>query len=76
MKTQFYVLIFLFLFTTLYSIDPNLKVYTVEDGMPTHIVYDAAQDKDGFMWFATDKGLMKYDGVEWELSMIQFLQII
>lgn len=68
MKTQFYVLIFLLLFTTLYSIDPHLKVYTVEDGMPTHIIYDAAQDKDGFMWFATDKGLMKYDGAEWEID--------
>lgn len=31
-------------------------------GLPANSVYDVFQDKKGFMWFATDKGLCRYDG--------------
>lgn len=34
----------------------------MEDGLPSRLVYDAIQDKDGFMWFATANGLCRYDG--------------
>lgn len=36
--------------------------FTTKQGLPTNHVYDLAQDKDGFMWFATKQGLVKYDG--------------
>lgn len=36
--------------------------FTTKQGLPTNHVYDLAQDKNGFMWFATKQGLVKYDG--------------
>jgi len=39
-----------------------VKTYTIEDGLPTRNIYDACQDKDGIMWFATSYGISKYDG--------------
>jgi len=33
-----------------------------EDGLPGLIVYRGIQSKAGYMWFATDKGLCRYDG--------------
>lgn len=31
-------------------------------GLPSNSVYDIFQDQKGFMWFATNKGLCRYDG--------------
>lgn len=42
------------------------KTYTVEDGLPTRAVYDVIQDSAGYMWFATEKGISRYDGFRWE----------
>jgi hypothetical protein len=36
-------------------------------GMPTNTVYDLHQDKKGFLWFGTDRGLFRYDGNEYKL---------
>ena len=33
-----------------------------KDGLPDKIVYSAAQDKQGYMWFGTSTGLYRYDG--------------
>ena len=35
-----------------------------KDGLASSVVYDLAQDRDGFMWFATEDGLQKFDGYE------------
>lgn len=35
--------------------------------MPSSQVYDMFQDKNGDMWFATDRGLAKYDGVNFKV---------
>jgi len=35
---------------------------SVEDGLASRDVFCAAQDAQGFMWFATSKGLQRYDG--------------
>lgn len=35
---------------------------SIEDGLSSRMVYDAIQDHDGFMWFATANGLCRYDG--------------
>ncbi|MBP6638700.1 MAG: histidine kinase [Bacteroidia bacterium] len=44
--------------------DPVAIHYTVEDGLPSNEVYDAYQDKDDNMWFATDHGISRFDGYE------------
>jgi PAS domain S-box-containing protein len=35
---------------------------TMENGLPHPVVYDILQDRQGFIWFATDGGLARYDG--------------
>lgn len=36
--------------------------YTVQNGLAGSTVYNAVQDKDGFIWFATETGLSRFDG--------------
>jgi ligand-binding sensor domain-containing protein len=35
-----------------------------DDGLPSSEVYDILQDKKGYMWFATDHGVARYNGKE------------
>ena len=42
------------------------KNYTVEDGLPSSEVYSAFQDSKGYMWFATDAGVSRFNGYEFE----------
>jgi ligand-binding sensor domain-containing protein/DNA-binding CsgD family transcriptional regulator len=35
---------------------------TANNGLPHQTVYRVLQDKKGFMWFGTQRGLMRYDG--------------
>ncbi len=45
---------------------PAFKHFTTEDGLPSSQIYQALQDVDGFMWFATDRGVVKYNGYEFK----------
>lgn len=36
--------------------------YTTKQGLPSNYIYDIAEDSDGFMWFATNRGLVKFNG--------------
>jgi len=38
------------------------RQYTVKDGLPGSIVYHALQDNNGFIWFATNQGVSRFDG--------------
>jgi hypothetical protein len=40
----------------------NYVHYDTKDGLAGSTVYDVCQDKDGFIWFATENGLSRYDG--------------
>lgn len=40
--------------------------YTMEHGLPSNVVYDIWQDKKGFIWLATDKGVARYNGIKFE----------
>lgn len=39
-----------------------LRQLTTDDGLPSNNVYAVVEDSKGFMWFATDDGIVKYDG--------------
>lgn len=41
----------------------NFIHYTADDGLPSNCVRDILQDQRGFIWFATDNGLCRFDGV-------------
>lgn len=58
-------LITIFLFCILESaFGQNPYYHTIDksSGLPSNSVYDIFQDSKGFMWFATGKGLCRYDG--------------
>jgi len=40
----------------------SYKQFTVKDGLPGSIVYHAIQDNNGFIWFATNQGVSRFDG--------------
>jgi ligand-binding sensor domain-containing protein len=42
--------------------DINYINYDSREGLAASNVYHATQDKDGFMWFATENGLNRFDG--------------
>ena len=40
----------------------KFQQYSIDRGLTHHFVYSIAQDKHGFIWFATGMGLCRYDG--------------
>ncbi|MEZ4859006.1 MAG: two-component regulator propeller domain-containing protein [Flavobacteriaceae bacterium] len=60
---------FLFLFFSMHlglAQTPIYHHFGVDEGLPSSEVYDVYQDKQGYIWFATDKGLSRYNGYEFE----------
>ncbi|MBL7729396.1 MAG: hypothetical protein JNM68_17000, partial [Dinghuibacter sp.] len=56
------ILCFLLAACRLHAQQPPLRNFSVKDGLPSGIVYDCLEDKNGFMWFATEAGLARFDG--------------
>ena len=40
------------------------KHYNTADGLPSSIVYGIFQDSKDYMWFATDYGASRFDGIK------------
>lgn len=40
--------------------------FTENDGLPSRVVYSCFQDKKGYIWFGTNLGVARYDGIQWE----------
>ena len=57
-KNIFLLLVFLCFGMTVFS----QKKLFIEDELPTDMIYQIVQDTSGFIWLATDKGIVKYDG--------------
>lgn len=36
--------------------------FTINEGLPSNHVYDICEDKDGFLWIATNNGVSRFDG--------------
>ncbi len=45
--------------------------YTTREGLPSNTVYHIAQDKAGYLWFATDGGVSRFDGRNFKNFNIQ-----
>lgn len=56
------ILFFFNLFFCLKNYSQSIELLGVEAGLSNNIVYDVAKDDKGFMWFATEKGLNRYNG--------------
>lgn len=44
----------------------SYKNYDVVDGLAGSTVYDIHQDREGFLWFATETGLSRFDGTHFK----------
>ena len=42
------------------------RSYGVNDGLPSSQVYMSLQDKKGYMWFCTDRGVTRFNGYQFE----------
>jgi len=65
LKRSFFVFAFLFCmvhFTKSEQFIPSFEAITNDKGLSHNTVYDICQDDQGFMWFATEEGLNRYDG--------------
>lgn len=54
--------IILFSFIAGKTQQPFLKNYTIENGLASSETYKIIQDKKGFVWIATDRGVSRFDG--------------
>jgi hypothetical protein len=45
---------------------PVYDQFTVKDGLPSMELYYSFQDSDGYMWFASDRGVVRYNGDKFE----------
>ncbi len=60
MNRYFPLTILIFFFATSFAQEPIR--YTTKQGLPSNHIYDIQQDSNGFMWFATNRGVVKFDG--------------
>jgi len=66
LKLHSYIIILLFITRISYSQTYIYKHFGVDEGLPSSEVYEMYQDKQGYIWFATDKGLSRFNGYEFK----------
>ena len=49
-----------------FSFAQQFTNYSIKDGLPSNHIYTIRQDAKGFMWFLTDKGMVRYNGNEFK----------
>ena len=47
--------------------DLSLRAWRLEDGLPAETVSTLLQTRDGYLWLGTDEGLIRFDGVRFEI---------
>lgn len=57
-----YSIVVLFLTQITFGQNPYFNTIDKSQGLLTNSVYEIFEDKDNFMWFATDKGLCQFNG--------------
>ncbi len=64
----YFLLLLIFLLTSQFNFAQTVffRNYTVSDGLCANTIWDIAQDKQGYMWFATKYGLSRFDGYEFK----------
>ncbi|TNE73031.1 PAS domain S-box protein [bacterium] len=65
MKQRWVLLIFLIgvCLSRAYAQEYPITQITINDGLPQSVVYSIMQDSKGFLWFATQDGVGKFDGI-------------
>ncbi|MFT5819398.1 MAG: hypothetical protein ACI8ZM_000621 [Crocinitomix sp.] len=57
--------------TFAYELKPQYRNYGVDDGLPSSQVYEIIQDTKGYIWFGTDRGLVRYNGYEFKTFTVR-----
>ena len=57
---------FLLRLNSIFCQQPTSYNYTTTDGLPSSESYDIIQDKKGFIWIATDRGVSRFDGYKFK----------
>lgn len=65
-KIVFYACCFLAVSSKLRAQEYSYVPYNVQQGLAGSVVYHAVQDKEGFIWFATETGLSRFDGTNFK----------
>ena len=65
-RIAFKFILFLYPSIVFAQLEPT-RNFSVRDGLPSGVVYDCLQDKQGFMWFATQAGLARFDGANFKV---------
>jgi ligand-binding sensor domain-containing protein/anti-sigma regulatory factor (Ser/Thr protein kinase) len=60
-KRIYFQLYFLLLLNCCFAQESYFRHFGVEQGLPSSEVYDILQDRNGFIWMATDRGVSRYD---------------
>ncbi len=66
-KGYLILLIAVYSFYSLYSQSIYFNHLTTDDGLSNNNVFDVIQDHVGFLWFATNDGLNRYDGYDFKI---------
>lgn len=59
---RIFLLLILFFCFPVFGQEPYSINITRKQGLPTINIYNSFQDRDGYMWFATDMGVLRYNG--------------
>jgi signal transduction histidine kinase len=77
MRNKFYLLTFIFFKISGYSFCQNhytVSHYTSENGLPQNSIKDIAADSEGFIWLATEDGLVRFDGRQFKVFTSGYLK--
>lgn len=62
------IIAFLFLFPTMiFAQQGYTQFYTIDNLLSNELIKGVATDKDGYVWIATDDGVLRYDGYQTQL---------
>lgn len=61
-KSLLFLLVSVFEILSSTAQSPPTRSFSVKEGLPSGTVYDCLEDRNGFMWFATEAGLARFDG--------------
>src|ERR1041384_7717063 len=66
-KTLLFLLFFVFLQSTIFCQSYKPVNISLSEGLAQSSVYKIVQDKQGFIWMATQDGLNRYDGLQFKI---------
>ena len=67
MQLKLWLLASVLLLLKIHNASAAFEHYTIEDGLSQSVVFSIEQDQLGFMWFATQDGLNRFDGERFEV---------